>query len=142
MARKKDDKRVLRVGNGRQQSKSKRKKIRKRNNYLRNSRNQSHYPPHANYNGNRNQKKRSGKLVLVMIVILVAFVAGAGIGISLSLHNEDSVDEGPHFENVTAEMTTDLNDTGVVYYEKSVDGVDYNQNQTSQVEIVNYGNYR
>ena len=39
-------------------------------------------------------------------------------------------------------MTTDLNDTEAVYYEKSVDGVDYNNNQTSQVQIVNYSNYR
>ena len=67
--------------------------------------------------------------VFLMIIALVAFVIGAGIGVSLSFE-DNHVDEGPHFVNVTKEMTSDLNDTEDVYYDKSADAIDYNQNQT------------
>ncbi len=70
----------------------------------------------------------------VMIIALVAFVIGAGIGVSLSFDN-GTEDEGPHYENVTKDMTSNLNDTEDVYFEKNVDDVDFNENQTSQLNI-------
>ena len=123
MRRKKDDKRVLRPGNGRQNNS---RRIKRNNRQFISRRNDNYYPrnPH-----NRRPKKNNGKLVFLMIIALVAFVIGAGIGVSLSFE-DNQVDEGPHFVNVTKEMTADLNDTEDVYYDKSADDVDYNQNQT------------
>lgn len=123
MRRKKDDKRVLRAGNGRQNNS---RRIKRGNRQLMSRRNDNNYPrnPH-----NRRPKKTNGKLVFLMIIALVAFVIGAGIGVSLSFE-DNHVDEGPHFVNVTKEMTSDLNDTEDVYYDKSADAIDYNQNQT------------
>lgn len=139
MRRNKDDKRVLRSGNGRkpnsrQNNRNNRKLLPRRPR----SNNAPSYP--RNYGNPRNprnprrKKKSSGKLVLVMIVALVAFVIGAGIGVSLSFE-ENTVDEGPHYENVTKEMTSNLNSTEDVYFDKTADDVDYNQNETSQLDI-------
>jgi len=72
--------------------------------------------------------------MIVMIIALVSFVIGAGIGVSLSFDN-GSADEGPHYENVTKEMTSNLNDTEDVYYDKTTDAVDYNANDTSQLSV-------
>lgn len=72
--------------------------------------------------------------MVVVIIALISFVIGAGIGVSLSFEN-DSADEGPHFENVTKEMTSNLNDTEDVYYDKTTDAVDYNANDTSQLNV-------
>ena len=66
---------------------------------------------------------------MIIIILEMAFVIGAGIGVSLTFE-DNQVDEGPHFVNVTKEMTSDLNDTEDVYYDKSADAIDYNQNQT------------
>ena len=139
MRRNKDDKRVLRSGNGRkpnsrQKNRNNRKLLPRRPvrniapSYPRN------YGNPRNPRNPRRKKKSSGKLVLVMIVALVAFVIGAGIGVSLSFE-ENTVDEGPHYENVTKEMTSNLNSTEDVYYDKTADGVDYNQNETSQLNV-------
>lgn len=76
----------------------------------------------------RRKKKTSGVSLFIIIIALVAFVIGAGIGISLSF--DDGSDDGPHYENVTKEMTTNLNDTEPIYFDKEVDGVDFNDNQT------------
>ena len=123
MRRKKDDKRVLRAGNGRQ---NKSRRIKRGNRQFMSPRNDNHYPrnPH-----NRRPKKTNGKLVFLMIIALVAFVIGAGIGVSLTFE-DNQADDGPHFVNVTKEMTSDLNDTEDVYYDRSADDIDYNQNQT------------
>lgn len=123
MRRKKDDKRVLRAGNGRQNNS---RRIKRGNRQFMSPRNDNYYPrtPH-----NRRPKKSNGKLVFLMIIALVAFVIGAGIGVSLTFE-DNQVDEGPHFVNVTKEMTSDLNDTEDVYYDRSADDIDYNQNQT------------
>ncbi|OED01053.1 hypothetical protein A9505_02435 [Methanobrevibacter sp. A27] len=61
-----------------------------------------------------------------MILALVAFVVGAGMGVSLSFDNDD----GPHWKNVTEEMTTNLNETDNFTYDEEVDGVDFNSNET------------
>lgn len=75
----------------------------------------------------RRQSKWGNATVFLIILALVAFVVGAGIGVSLSL---DKGDEGPHWQNVTDEMTTNLNDTDNITYDKELDNVDFNNNQT------------
>ena len=72
--------------------------------------------------------------MIVVIIALISFVIGAGIGVSLSFEDQ-SADEGPHFENVTKEMTSNLNETEDVYYDKSTDAVDFNANDTSQMNV-------
>lgn len=126
MRRNKDNKRVLRSGNGRQQS-SKRK-------FRRNKSNTSQYAPIRPPANRRHTKKRktNKSLVLIMIIALIAFVIGAGIGVSLSFDDGSNADDGPQFENVTKQMTTHLNETEQVYYDKTVDDVDYNENNTSE----------
>jgi len=129
MRRKKENKRVLRSGNGRQNT-SKRKIRRSNNNHFNNR------PVISRGPVNRRKKKRktSKTLMVMMIVALIAFVIGAGIGVSLSFDN-DSGDDKPQFENVTKEMTSGLNETEQVYYDKEVDDVDFNENSTSQLDI-------
>ena len=107
MRRKKDDKRVL---------------VSPRDNRQRNSRRRGRRNPP----NNRKEAKRNKKTVFLMILALVAFVIGAGFGVSLSFDHDD----GPQWENVTKEMTTNLNDTESFYYDYEVDDVDYNDNET------------
>lgn len=138
MRRKQDDKRVLRSGNGRQSNSRKKKisgrKLRSRG-QRRNSapRNPIHSSNVKNPRNRRNKKKRSNKVVFLMILALVAFVIGAGIGVSLSFDN--GADEGPHYENVTKEMTSDLNSTEDIYFDKTTDDIDYNENESSQLNV-------
>ena len=110
MRRKKDDKRVL---------------ISPRENRKKTSRRQKRMKSTPR---TRNNHKRSRRTVFLMILALVAFVIGAGIGISMSF--DDGNDDGPHWVNVTKEMTTNLNDTEPVYYDSEVDDVDFNSNDT------------
>jgi flagellar basal body-associated protein FliL len=116
MRRKKDDKRVL---------------ISPREQRKKNNRNLPKMPRRNNNNArhNVNKSKRNGITVLIMILALVAFVIGAGIGISLNFE-DNSQDDGPHWVNVTEEMTTNLNDTEPIYYDQQLDAVDYNSNQS------------
>ena len=118
MRRKKDDKRVLRSGNGRQNT-SKRKFRRSRNKF-------NNRPPRHQ---NQTYRKSSGALMFIVILALVAFVIGAGIGVSLSF---DDSSEQPHVENVTEEMTKNVNNSSVVF-DMEVDGIDYNENGSSQL---------
>ena len=130
MRRKQDDKRVLRPGNGRQNtSKRKIRRSHKRDSINRQlvSRRQS------NNRRPKKQRKRSGAFVFMMIVALVAFVIGAGVGVSLSF--DDGSDDGPHYENVTKEMTSNLNSTDQVYFDQDADNVDFNENGTSDLSI-------
>ncbi len=73
----------------------------------------------------KRKKQRSGKTIALMIMVLVAFVLGAAIGITLALDNGDE-DEGPQYENVTVEMTSNLTNTTHFYYDKKTDDVDFN----------------
>jgi hypothetical protein len=131
MRRKKDDKRVLRRGNGRNNKRNRR-------------------TPNLSFNNRNspaiqhNQKKRSGKTVLLVIIVLFAFIIGAGIGVLLSF-DDGTVDEKneTHYENVTVEMTTNLNNTTDVVFDES-DRVDFNENKSSGllgVEQNPYYNY-
>ena len=129
MRRKRDDKRVLRPGNG-QQTSSRRK--RKRNNnrqFFSKNQNQPRAPRRQ-----KKKRKTNNKLVFLMILALVAFVIGAGIGVSLSF-DDGTPDDTPKYENVTKEMTSNLNDTQDIYFDKDVDEIDYNENATSQFNI-------
>ena len=118
MSRKKDDKRDLISPRDNRQKRSKRQRIR------RNNRN----PPMKSSRRNHPPHKRSGITVFLMILALVAFVIGAGMGIALSF--DDGSDDEPHIENVTKEMTTNLNDTEPIYFDEDLDAVDFNDNQT------------
>ena len=149
MRRRKDDKRVLRSGNGRQNN-SRIKGIRKGNRQFFSSNKNNRRPfspkrnngrsfaPNRNNPRRHNKPKTNKKLVFFMIFALVAFVIGAGIGVSLSFDNGS--DDGPKYENVTKEMTKNLNDTNVSYYYDELDDVDYNENVTSQMNS-NYESY-
>lgn len=134
MRRKKDNKRVLvSPRDNRNHPKSRRR---------RNNRN-SHKSGYGRNNHNPYQKKKkTSKLTLfLMIMALLAFVVGAGIGISLSFDSGHD-DEGPHYENVTKEMTTNLNDTEPIYFEKNVDDVDFNDNITlDEFNVTNEPSY-
>lgn len=133
MARKNDNKRVLRSGNGRNKASNRKVRRRRKNNF--NAR--PAMPVSQNPRRAKKKRKTSGFVVLIMIIALAAFVIGAGIGVSLSF--DDGNDEGPHFENVTREMTTGLNNTSQVIYDKEVDSIDFNENMTSQLSN-NYSN--
>ena len=134
MRRKKDDKRVLRRGNGRDTKQHRRPtNIIKRNNKSRNR--NTYRSRNDNWNRNRKPKKRSRKTVLLMILVLVAFIIGAGIGVMMSFDNGNgnSTDANEtHIENVTVEMTTNLNETEDVVFDEA-DDVDFNENQTSEI---------
>ena len=126
MRRKRDDKRVLRSGNGRQNA-SKRKFGRSKNKFNTrpaNPRNQRKRKP-------KQQRKSSGKLMFLVILVLVAFVIGAGMGVYLSFYDGSN---DPHFEDVTENMTKNVNSSGVVY-DNEVDGMDFNENGTSQIDM-------
>ena len=82
-----------------------------------------------NYNNNVKKSTTSKITLAILIFALVAFVVGAGLGIFWNLE-DSSNNEAPHWINVTEEMTTNLNDTDPVYYDPSVDDVDFNSNQT------------
>ncbi len=119
MRRKKDDKRVLVSPRETRKEANKRQLLGNRNRRIRNA---------NNYNNNVKKSKTSKITLFLMIFALVAFVVGAGLG--MIWNAEDNTHEAPHWINVTEEMTTNLNDTEPVYYDASVDDVDFNSNQT------------
>ena len=119
MRRKKDDKRVLVSPRETRKKANKRQLLGNRNRRIRNA---------NNYNNNVKKSKTSKITLFLMIFALVAFVVGAGLG--MIWNAEDNTHEAPHWINVTEEMTTHLNDTEPVYYDASVDDVDFNSNQT------------
>ena len=128
MRRKKDNKRVLRRGNGREDNRSRRTP----NFSLKNRNNNNRYAPVA-HNNYKKQKKRSRKTVLLMILVLAAFIMGAGSGVLLSFDDgTDDAKNETHYENVTVEMTTHLNESKGVVFDES-DNVDFNENKTSQI---------
>ena len=119
MRRKKDDKRVLVSPRETRKKANKRQLLGNRNRRIRNA---------NNYNNDVKKSKTSKITLFLMIFALVAFVVGAGLG--MIWNTEDNTHEAPHWINVTEEMTTNLNDTEPVYYDASVDDVDFNSNQT------------
>ncbi|WP_407377359.1 hypothetical protein [Methanobrevibacter sp.] len=128
MARRRDDKRVLRAGNGRDNSRKRRLPTHFRNNN-RNNRRQNNY----SRNNHKQKKSHSGKTVLLMILILLAFIIGAGSGVLLSFDDGNSTEQNQTYvQNVTVEMTSNLNNTTEVVFEEA-DQVDFNENQSSEI---------
>ena len=95
--------------------------------------------PRDNRSPKRMQKRRSPRTkkpsktskttLLIMIIALVAFVIGAGIGISMALDDSSEDNNKVEFENVTVEMTTNLNDknnTTVDIFDDEKDDIDFN----------------
>ena len=79
-------------------------------------------------------KKNEGKIALIMILALIAFVIGSAMGISVSIgehENQTAENNTTHYENVTVEMTSNLNKNKTVELDAVQDSVDYN-NQTLQ----------
>ncbi|WP_458455772.1 hypothetical protein [Methanobrevibacter sp.] len=88
--------------------------------------------PRNNQKNPRRQKRKShkgkhnGRFLFIVILALVAFVIGAGIGISFTF---DDGSDGPHWKNVTKEMTTNVSQEPV-YFDIEEDRVDFNDNET------------
>ena len=60
----------------------------------------------------------------------------------LVLWAEEIGNSGSRWINVTEEMTTNLNDTEPIYFEKNVDDVDFNDNQTlDEYNVTNEPSY-
>lgn len=117
--RKKNDKRVL--ISPRNRSKSKKRRI-KRPQFN----NQRNRPPRMN-----NPSKASKTTIVFIIIALIAFVVGAGIGISMAMDdssNQTTVN-GETFENVTVEMTSNLNNSSIILYDDEFENIDYNNNE-------------
>lgn len=113
MRRKKDDKRVLFSPNSNRPKHSNKRKL--------------NLPQFQRKPQRSHKHSKWGNVTVFLIILaLVAFVVGAGIGVSLSFDNDD----GPHWENVTEETTTNLSETDNVTYDEEVDGVDFNSNET------------
>ena len=74
----------------------------------------------------RKKGKHNGRFLFIVIVALVAFVIGAGIGISVTF---DDGSDGPEWENVTKEMTTNVSQDQVIY-DIEEDRIDFNDNET------------
>lgn len=72
--------------------------------------------------------KNDGTLVVFMIIALIAFCVGAGIGVSMSISddNVDAANNTTHVENVTQEMTMNVNDTNDnIVYDSEIDQANY-----------------
>lgn len=135
MMRRKDNRMVLRPGN--QQPPKKRSFFNRNSRDSRNariSRNNRSYGnnrPYPNSYGGNQRKPRSKMTIFILILMLVAFIIGAGVGITFSL--DDGEDSGPHYENVTVEMTTNVtNNSSEVAYDENIDSADYNDPQSVQ----------
>ena len=126
MRRKKDNKRVLRAGNG-SSSRNSRNRFRSKGNRFKSNRGPNSSPRTKQ----KKKGKRNGKLVLLMIIALIAFIIGAGVGISLSFDDGSADENATHIENVTDEMVNSDNSDTVTF--NSSDSVDYNENQSSNV---------
>ena len=82
-------------------------------------------------------RRNEGKIALIMILALIAFVVGSAIGISVSMSEQDNAtaenNNTTHVENVTVEMTSNLNNkNNTVEFDYEADYVDFNENYTNQ----------
>lgn len=134
LRKKDDDKRVLK--SPRNSNARNNKRIRRRNSnpsrsnqvFRRNNpRNNDRIRRRNSYKAPKKQNKTSKTTLLIMIIALVAFVVGAGVGVSMALGIGN--DDTPHYENVTVEMTTHLNNTHAVDYDEEADDIDFNNKE-------------
>ena len=122
--RKEKDKRVLKSRYG--QPPKQKRRIRN------NSRNRNPY-------GNKKRSKGSKTTMLLIILALIAFVAGAGAGVSMALgvFEEDNSTAEVHVENVTVEMTSNLNKSNFSIYD-GYEKIDYNSpNDIAEYNLTN-----
>ena len=81
-------------------------------------------------------RRNEGKMALIMILALIAFVVGSAMGISVSMNEQNNAtadsNNTTHVENVTVEMTSNLNNKQPVEFDYETDYVDYNENYTNQ----------
>ena len=94
-----------------------------------------------NYYGPKRQSKTSKTTMFLIILALIAFVVGAGAGVSMALGSFDdkNATEGVHVENVTVEMTSNLNKKNISVYDYEYEGRDYNnQADIAQYNLTNY----
>ena len=79
-------------------------------------------------------------IVVFMIIALIAFCIGAGIGVSMSISDDGGGAENntTHVENVTQEMTTNLNDNGSeIIYDSEIDGANIIYENESNLNYTN-----
>ena len=97
---------------------------------------------HRNRNPYRNKKasKTSKTTMLLIILALIAFVAGAGAGVSMALgaFDDNNATEEVHVENVTVEMTSNLNKSNFSIYD-GYEKIDYNSpNDIAEYNLTNH----
>lgn len=82
------------------------------------------------FSKSKKPRKTSRNTMIIIIIALLAFVIGAGIGISMAINgpsnNNTVVEDGMTFENVTVQMTSDLNGSGKGFVDDGVYNIDYN----------------
>lgn len=81
-------------------------------------------------------RRNEGIIALLMVLALVAFIIGSAIGISISLEEHDNVtvNNTTHVENVTQEMLSGAghnNDT--IEFDYETDYIDFNDNYTREL---------
>lgn len=81
--------------------------------------------------------KNDGTLVVFMVIALIAFCVGAGIGVSMVISDDgdDVTNNTTHVENVTHEMTTNINDTNSdIVYDSEIDELNYLEKGESNLD--------
>lgn len=91
--------------------------------------------------------KNDGLMVVVMIIALIAFCIGAGIGIVMNISGDENVENSnntTHYQNVTVEMTSNLNDSNQVDDNNSVMVYDAEKDNATNLDYgdsnINYSN--
>ena len=81
--------------------------------------------------------KNDGTLVVFMVIALIASCVGAGIGVSMVISDDgdDVANNTTHVENVTHEMTTNINDTNSdIVYDSEIDESNYLEKGESNLD--------
>ncbi|MBQ9026108.1 MAG: hypothetical protein IJ104_07025 [Methanobrevibacter sp.] len=86
-------------------------------------------------------RRNEGIIAFLMILALVAFVIGSAIGITVSIEKHENETNPPnvtHVENVTVEMTSNVNNhSDEINYDYDLDKVDFNENYSTEEFTVN-----
>lgn len=80
-------------------------------------------------------RRNEGIIALLMILALIAFVIGSAVGIMTSIeqHENQTNNNTTHVENVTVEMTSNLNNRSNVEFDYDQDMLDFNDNYTKEM---------
>ncbi len=91
--------------------------------------------------------KNDGLMVVLMIIALFAFCIGAGIGIVMNISGDENVENSnntTHYQNVTVEMTSNLDDSNQVDDNSSIMLYDAEKDNVTNLEYedsnINYSN--